>query len=206
MRDEARLKRREEIENAACRLLEREGYAGASMLAVAKAVGASNETLYRWYGDKKGLFRAVAEANAETVRARLDAALAGQGDPIAALTEVGEPLLKMLTGARAVALNRAAAADPTGELGKAIAEGGREAVLPRIVALVAAGVRAGRLGVSSAEAGADLFLRLLIGDWQVRRVIGAMEVPEQAAVASRAREAMVAFLTLCASANDPLTI
>ncbi|MCB2116571.1 MAG: TetR/AcrR family transcriptional regulator [Rhodobacteraceae bacterium] len=197
MRDEARLKRREEIENAACRLLEREGYAGASMLAVAKAVGASNETLYRWYGDKKGLFRAVAEANAGAVRVRLDAEIAGGGDPVATLAEIAAPLLAMVTGERAVALNRAAAGDPSGELGAAIAEGGREAVMPRIEALVAAAMAAGQVRVRSAGEGADLYLRLLVGDWQIRRVIGAMEAPGLIATQTRAKEAMAAFLKLC---------
>ncbi len=206
MRAETRTTRRAEIEDAACRLLETQGYAGTSMLSVAKAAGASNETLYRWYGDKKGLFRAVAEANAEAVRVRLDAALEGQGDPVAVLEEIAGPLLTMLTGGRAVALNRAAAADPSGELGAAIAEGGREAVLPRIVTLVADGVRDGRLAVASPETGAELFLRLLIGDWQIRRVIGAMEVPDPTSISARVQDAMGDFLKLCGAENDPLTL
>ena len=68
--------------------------------------------------------------------------------------------------------------------------------MPRIEQLVAAAAEAGRIKVRSAEAGADLFLRLLVGDWQIRRVIGAMEAPGMIAVETRAKEAMAAFLKL----------
>ena len=72
MRDEARTKRAEEIEAAAYRLLEERGYDGLSMQAVAKAAKASNETLYRWYGDKLGLFSALIAGNTATVGAVLE--------------------------------------------------------------------------------------------------------------------------------------
>lgn len=204
MREERRQERRREIEAVACGLLETAGYAGTSMLAVAKAAGASNETLYRWYGDKKGLFRAVAEANAESIRTRLDAALDG-GAPMAALAEIAVPLLAMLTGPRAVALNRAAAADASGELGAAIAQGGRSTVLPRVAAIIAAAMEARQVVAADPEAGAELFLRLLIGDWQIRRVTGAMEPPGAAQLAVRAREALAAFRRLTDPACGPLT-
>ena len=48
--------REEEIEAAAYRLLEERGFAGTGMQAIAQAAHASNETLYRWYGDKTGLY------------------------------------------------------------------------------------------------------------------------------------------------------
>ncbi len=56
---------------------------------------------------------------------------------------------------RAIALNRAAAADTSGELGKALAKGGRETVLPMIEA-------------------AELYINLLVGGVQVRRLISVI--------------------------------
>ena len=64
MRDAARAERRAEIERAAYALLEENGYAGMSMLGVAKRARASNETLYRWYGNKQGLIKAMVARNA----------------------------------------------------------------------------------------------------------------------------------------------
>ena len=52
MRDDKKQQRRRQIEAAAYDLLVQYGYDGTSMLAVAKAAKASNETMYRWYGDK----------------------------------------------------------------------------------------------------------------------------------------------------------
>ena len=59
--------REEEIEAAAYRLLEERGFAGTGMQAIAQAAHASNETLYRWYGDKTGLYRALITRNARLI-------------------------------------------------------------------------------------------------------------------------------------------
>ena len=75
MKEENRLKRQGEIEQAAYALLREDGYGNISMLKVAKRAKASNETLYRWYGDKLGLFGALVAKNAEEAKRLLDAAL-----------------------------------------------------------------------------------------------------------------------------------
>ncbi len=51
------------ILDAATRLFLEQGYAGTSMDDVVSAARASKQTLYRNFGDKEGLFRAVIEAN-----------------------------------------------------------------------------------------------------------------------------------------------
>ncbi|MEQ8740678.1 MAG: helix-turn-helix domain-containing protein, partial [Hoeflea sp.] len=63
MREETRAARQAQIEQAAYEVLEEKGYAATSMLAIAKRARASNETLYNWYGDKTGLFRALVVRN-----------------------------------------------------------------------------------------------------------------------------------------------
>lgn len=188
MRSEAREKRAEEIEAAAYAVLEAKGYDGLSMLAVAKAAKASNETLYRWYGDKLGLFEALIERNTEVVKAALQR---GQGeDALAELERLGPVLLGMLLGPRAVALNRAAAADGSGKLGRALGRAGRETVAPWVGGIMARAVDAGQLGGGSAGEMAELWFGLLIGDTQVRRVTGAMEMPDEDWIAARAGVAM----------------
>ena len=71
------------------------------------------------------------------------------------LKALGPKLLGLLVSERAIALNRAAAADTSGELGKALAKGGRETVLPMIEA-------------------AELYINLLVGGVQVRRLISVI--------------------------------
>ncbi|WP_424927475.1 TetR/AcrR family transcriptional regulator [Amaricoccus tamworthensis] len=191
MRDEARRKRHEAITAAAYALLEERGYAGTSMLTIARAAKASNETLYRWYGDKQGLFAEMVRDNAEASRALLDEAIADEGDPLEALARLGPVLFGMVLGDRAVLLNRAAAADASGELGAAISAGGREAVRPLLVDLMRRVA-----GDDAAEGLVEVYLSLLIGDLQIRRAIGAMPAPDQATIDARAERAMTAFLKL----------
>lgn len=197
MRDDTRAERHRQIEQAAYKLVQARGYGGTSMLAIAKEAKASNETLYRWYGDKRGLFRMMVESNARTTTAALAAAISGGADPLTTLEEIAPILLSMLLGEKAVSLNRAAASDESGELGATIAAAGRDSVFPLIEALVQRGLETGALVAPSARTATDWFLSLLIGDQQIRRVIRAMASPTEAEIHSRATEAMTAFRKLC---------
>lgn len=187
MRDEARAARAKEIEAAAYRVLEENGHEGLSMQAVARAAKASNETLYRWYGDKTGLFEALIAGNTDLVRAALEQAQ--DGPALDVLARVGPVLLGMLLGPRAVALNRAAAADPSGTLGRALGRAGRETVAPWIRGVMARAQDEGTLGGDPGEM-AETWLALLIGDLQVRRVTGAMAAPDARMIAARAAQAL----------------
>lgn len=187
MIEDRKEQRRAEIEAVAYRLLAERGYAGMSMLMIAKAVGASNETLYRWYGDKPGLVRAMIASNAAEVMAQLDA-LAATPQPMAQeLQKLGDALLRLLVGERMVALHRAAAGDASGDLGARLAEGG--AVRLRLAALLSRHRLEG-------EAAADAFLALLLGDWPMRRVTAAMAMPDETALAARISDAVARFTAL----------
>lgn len=189
MEDKTREARRTEIEDAAYRMLEEKGYAGTSMQGIARAAKASNETLYRWYGDKKGLMAALIARNTGVIRA----ALAGvYGDsPLDLLGQAGPTFLAVVLGPRAVALNRAAAADPSGDLGRALAQGGRETVGPLVRDIIAQSPLRGE-----PEALTQLYLTLLIGDLQIRRVIGAMDPPDAAFCEARAADALATLKRL----------
>ena len=190
MREEARKKRQDEIAAAAYALIDQGGYAAVTMQSVAKNAGASMETLYRWYGDRLGLFRALVANNAEAIRSLLEAAIAGDDNPLAALESVGCQLLAMLTGPRAVALNKAAAADPAGELGAALAQAGRDTVAPLVGTLIERAVEKGLLAEGARSDGAELYLGLLIGDLQIRRVTGQIGPLEKRAIEHRSSRAV----------------
>lgn len=198
MKADKRDARMREIEAVAYELIAQNGFEGTSMLAVAKAAKASNETLYRWYGDKKGLFLSMVRANTLEVRARLEAALKMADDPMAGLRQVAPVLLEMLLGDRAIALNRAAASDPSGQLGQALATGGREEVFPLLQQLLSAAIRQGALHQPRVGEIGTLFMHLLVGDLQVRRVIGTLPAPSAETVARQATCAMDQLEMLCA--------
>lgn len=200
MRDENRSLRQDQIERAAYAVLDEKGYAGASMLAIARAAKASNETLYNWYGDKTGLFAALVRRNASEVKALLQDQIAAGGDALDTLARVGPVLLQLVTSDRAVALNRAAAADPTGELGRVLAAEGRETVAPLIAQVIAQGRAQGQLVFDDLAVACETWLGLLIGDIQIRRVVGRMPQPGSEALAARADAALRHFLRLFAVA------
>ena len=162
------------------------------MLAVAKAANASNETLYRWYGNKRGLFTALVARNAGQVRRELERALGdGDEDPAEVLGRFGPMLLAMVTSDRAVLLNRVAAAeaDPSPELGQALAAAGREVVF-RLVARLFERIGTERLPeATDSTVAATVYLDLLLGDLQVRRVTGAMPTLSEADILERSARA-----------------
>lgn len=178
MREENRAKRQEQIEAAAYEVLQAKGYAAASMLAIAKQARASNETLYNWYGDKRGLFQSLVVRNATEVKAYLEAELDTNHDALSILSVLGPKLFALLTGDRAIALNRAAAADGTGELGATLAKSGREAIFPLLAQVMDRAKAEGQLAFEKTEEAVGLYLDLLIGDLQIRRVIGSLAQPE----------------------------
>ncbi|WP_346895466.1 TetR/AcrR family transcriptional regulator [uncultured Roseibium sp.] len=190
MNEDEKQERHSAISRAAYALLAEHGYAGASMLRIARAAKASNETLYRWYGNKDGLFRAMVEDNAAETRRLLGEALKGQDDPRAALERVAPVFLAMLLGDKAVLLNRAAAADPTGKLGAAISAGGRGQVMPLLDQLMQR--ICADTGIPSSEA-SGWFLGLLIGDLQVRRIIHDCPAPSPEEIECRCKKALQAF-------------
>lgn len=193
-----RSERREEILAAARALLAERGYQGTSMLDVARRASASKETLYSWFGDKRGLFEAVIRHNARSVQAVLADHLETDADIRTALEEFGRALLALLTGDSAVAINRAAISEALSEpsLAQTLASAGREATMPAFVALLERHRRRGALAFDDPSRASGDFLGLLIGELQVRRLLGLAPVPDEAAIAARAARAADAFLRL----------
>ncbi len=190
MREEKRSQRQQQIVAAAYEVLETKGYDGASMQRIARHARASNETLYNWYGDKQGLFRALVTRNAEEVKEHLAAELNSDSDALTILGTLGPKLLMLLTGDRAVALNRAAAADSSGELGATLSEAGRETVFPMLEQVLLRAREEGQLQFEQSEQAVGLYLDLLIGDQQIRRVIGRLAKPSQSICEERSARAV----------------
>ena len=190
MREDKRSIRQQQIESAAYEVLESKGYSGTSMLSIARRAKASNETLYNWYGDKQGLFQALVTRNAAEVKTLLEEELKTDNDALSILELLGPKLLTLLTGDRAVALNRAAAADSSGELGATLSAAGREAVFPLLKQVLERARRDGQLDFPETGAAVGLYLDLLIGDLQIRRVIGRQGAPTPAFCLERSGRAV----------------
>jgi AcrR family transcriptional regulator len=79
-RSERRNQRRDELLEAALGVIRRQGRA-ASMEAMAAAAKITKPILYRYFGDREGLFSAVADRFAGELIERIEAALAATGSP-----------------------------------------------------------------------------------------------------------------------------
>ena len=199
--------RRQRLLEAALGELRTRGYAGTSMLAIATAARTSKETLYRLFGDKRGLFAALVRHNAGAVNADLAAALQSDRPPEEVLPQLGRGLVQLLLGERAVAINRAAIAEAatSSELGETLAAAGRGTTGPLILQYLAAQRDQGRLAFPSVDEAFEVFLGLLLRDRQVRVLLGALPLPPNEDLDDLADRAVVYFLRLFAPTDDVRT-
>lgn len=200
MKEPYRARRRDDILDAATAILREKGYRGTTMSDVARRASASKETLYAWFGNKSGLFQAVIRRNADTVRTVLEAHHDGNASVEAVLADVGRALAGLLLGDGAVAINRAAISEASSEpaLARILTETGREATLPFFVRYLEQCREHGLLDFDDSREAAETFLGLLLGDMQVRRLLGVVDTPAAGEIEARARQAAVKFLKLYA--------
>ncbi len=195
----ASVERREEILNVALSVLAERGYRGASMREIAQRAQASKETLYAWFGDKRGLFEELVRWQAQRLEAVLVPSLKRDADdPSEVLSGFAVELQRLLLGERAVVINRAAISeapsDPT--LATVLAAQGRDSIVPKLKRYLEGQRERGHLGFEDAGTAVDTLICLTIGDQQVRRLLGVLPMPEPEQIEGRAERAVRSFLTL----------
>src|SRR3712207_1344739 len=193
------LERREEILKAALSVLAERGYRGASMLEIARRARASKETLYAWFGDKRGLFEELVTWQAERVDAVIAPNLERDGDdPSEVLRGFALELQRLLLGERSVVINRAAISEAPADstFARILAAQGRGSVVPKLARYLEGQRERGRLAFEDAGTAIDALIGLAIGDQQVRRLLGVLPMPEPQQIEARAQRAVEQFLTL----------
>ncbi len=197
-------RRRDEIMDIAIQVLAERGYRDTSMLEVAKRASASKETLYSWFGDKRGLFEKVIQRNADKVQAVLAHHLDGHAPIERVLADFGCALLELLLDDPAIAINRAAISEAPSDpcLARTLAAAGRDATLPVFIRILKLHATRGALSMKAPPEAAQDFLGLLLGDVQVRRLLGLLSAPKKAEMRDRAEHAACAFLRLYATQAD----
>jgi AcrR family transcriptional regulator len=163
------------------------------MLAIARRSGSSKETLYRWFGDKAGLFRALIEDEGARTVAGLRGSLTGDGDPADVLIEFGVRLLTLLTGDWSLTANRAAMSAP--ELAGFVLAYGRHAVGPEVERYLAGLHAEGALDVSDAREAFTELYGLVVRDTQIRALLGERR-PSRRAIRRQAEDGVRAFCAL----------
>ena len=195
-----RAEREQAILDATLAELIEHGWEGVTMLAIARRVGSSKETLYSWFGNREGLLRALiqhnADVSAQRITAALDSAVESQADPVDTLVGYARGLLTLLTGEGSVVLNRAAMSNP--DLAAVLLESGRHRIGPLVERYLADLSRSGRLALTmEPEEAFRVLYGLVMQDTQIRVLLGEPP-PSASVVAERAEVAVARFLTLAA--------
>lgn len=187
--------RRDAVLAAVLRLLVSDG-AGVSTSRIAQAASCSKETLYKWFGDRDGLLTATVQWQAARVAmpAMPQAGLTREA-LAAALESFATSWLTVITGEASIALNRAAVAHPA-SLGQIVLENGPLAMQARLAPVFEAADAAGLIAIDSPQAAFSSFFGLVIGDIQIRLLLGEALAftPEQ--IQQRAHFAAARFIQL----------
>lgn len=175
-------KRRRQILSATLRLLRRHG-TGISTAQIAAEANCSKETLYNWFEDRDGIFKALAGEQAAAMGEALERAFAaaGEGSFEDRLTAYCTALLDIMTGEAVVAVNRVAMAQTCHhnlELGEIVLNNWQSQVVAPFLKLFLEGTDTGEISLADPETAFDALTGLLIGDRQRRLLLGADARPD----------------------------
>ncbi len=191
--------RQREVLDAVLALMVEEGDA-FSTAKVARAAACSKETLYKWFGDRDGLLTATVRWQASKVRMpEMPKAGLTRAALHAGLTEFARSWLTVITGDLSIALNRAAVAHAgsgKSRLGEIVLTNGPYAMARRLEPLFAAGRRDGLLDFEAMEDAFRAFFGLVVGDTQIRVLLGESQRLGDAEIGRRAQAAAERFLVL----------
>lgn len=188
--------KRTAIERAAARVFLRDGYAGASMDAIAREAGVSKATLYSHFRDKEDLFGAIARSNCQQFAVDVQASAAAGRPPAAVLRTLARHFLAIMLSKDMLALYRilVAEAHRFPALGRAVQNAGPGPSCQVLAGYFRDMTARGALTVAEPEIAADAFFGALLGGIHFRRLLGVEKAPAAAEIARRADAVVDAFL------------
>jgi AcrR family transcriptional regulator len=166
--------RREAIIDVAQEVFVEEGFAAASMSAIAARLGGSKGTLYNYFKNKDELFEACVERRCFWHQAKIFGELSPQADARETLRSIAAAYLRVtlsddsLRGLRLII----AEAERAPEIGRRFYESGPMRGAQRLARLIEGWVRAGELKAHDPMEAAQFFLGLCKGRYYMTRVLG----------------------------------
>lgn len=165
--------------DAATVLFVTRGYADTSLSDILDRAGGSPNTLYRYFGDKQGLFRAMLEQRCGRLLDRLDAVElepadpAAKGDPEERLVRFGLTLLRLVTEQDLVDVMRTLVSEGhrVPDIAERFFHDSFERTVLRVADYLRAQSGAGRLAVGDPVFAAEAFCGLVTGALFHRRLI-----------------------------------
>jgi TetR/AcrR family transcriptional regulator, mexJK operon transcriptional repressor len=175
-----------------------QGYSAASVDDIAKRAGMSKKTLYRFYSTKEAMFAAVIAARREALKESIDAECCGAGlEPDAVLRRFLSQVAHFVLARRQSSLYRLVIAEShrAPEIACAFYREGPSKVHLALQEWLAEQNRAGTLCVSQPEIAAGMLFSMIVGEPQMRILIGELDEPDSAAIEDRVDTAVQLFLT-----------
>lgn len=181
LRTAARDTRRQGIIDVAQEVFLTEGFAEASMSAIASRVGGSKGTLYNYFASKQDLFAAVIQDECDKKQAALFDTLHTEGEDVRSVLKlVGDRYTELVFSDESVMLTRVVIAESSRfpELGRVLYEAGPRRGRIRLAAYLRGQVEAGRLRAADPVQIATQFLEMCLGGLLRPRLMNVIPVPE----------------------------
>jgi TetR/AcrR family transcriptional repressor of mexJK operon len=189
--------KRQAILQAAGALFMAQGYGAVSMDAIARAGGVSKATLYAHFQSKDALFANIVGTGCRQSIQTSDFLPDAVTDVEAALTGLGQRMLRFLLAERTLAIHRIVIAESVRfpELGRAFYDNGPGMFRRVFAAWLVRQQQAGRLAVPDPDLAADQFVGMLRGAGVfTRATLGLAPGPTEAEINATVEGAVRTFL------------
>jgi TetR/AcrR family transcriptional regulator, mexJK operon transcriptional repressor len=196
--------RRQAFLQAAGDLFIEKGYGATSLADVVRRSGGSLATLYEFFGNKAGLFKALIADRVTRITGVFDAAGAAERRPGAALDEFGRKMLDLILDPEVIAVQRLVIAESSQfpELASTFFAAGPAAANTRLRAYLAEQATRGRLRITDADLAAEHFGGLIKGSLHACTMFGIPDaIPDPAERERRVKVGVALFLKLYGPAS-----
>ncbi|MCC6739247.1 MAG: TetR/AcrR family transcriptional regulator [Planctomycetia bacterium] len=188
-------RRRQAILDAAYSLFVTKGYAAVSLDDILAISGGSKASIYKFFGNKRGVLEAVTESLARRMIDEMTPLPEGGGAVRESLVRMGVALGKLILGEKAIMQQRLAvtnlSVDP--ELSRGWYERGPKTTYDGFTEFLKEEERAGRLRMKDPARAAQFFLGMILGKDNLRMLAGG-EAPPESELKDLVEQAVDVFL------------
>lgn len=195
---EKQQQRRQEILLVAADLIGRDGYGATSLDAIVEAAGCSKSTIYKLFGNKKGLLEALTEDITEGLATVLYKLELAQLDIEELLTVYAEQALTLILSEKHIAVVKAIITETWQfpELGTGYYRLGPYAAQHELATYLGKAATAGQLHIKDPEAAAVRFFGLLLWDLMMPMIVGAKPFLTEAQIKTHAANTVTSFMQM----------
>lgn len=166
-------KRRSEMVEAAYRLFTEKGYASVSVDEIIRVSRGSKSSLYKYFGNKEGILKAVVESHAEVMLREIHFEYASSRSSREALERVGMVLVDLALSENAINQHRHAVSHAKAfpDLAKLWYESGPKRTFDGLAEFLEKETAAGRLRIANPAQAAILFAGMIIFHDNMRMLV-----------------------------------